>query len=73
VQGFAAGSSRLINQGLIAADVPGGTLTLSPARLENSGTLRVDGAGTTLLIRVPGFTNAGIIEELNGGSVAVNP
>jgi hypothetical protein len=70
---FAVGISRLINQGLISADIAGGTLTLSPTQFENPGTIRADGAGTSVVIRVTPFTNTGNIEELNGGKVLINP
>lgn len=68
-----SGSRILINQGLIAADVPGGILSIAPTQLENPGTLRADGAGAVLQVRVTGFTNTGTIEELNGGQVQISP
>ncbi len=67
------GKRKLINQGLISADVPGGTLSIVPAQFENPGTLRADGAGTSVVIRVTPFTNTGTIQELNGGKVVIAP
>ncbi len=64
---------QLINQGLVAADVAGGTLTIAPTQFENPDTIRADGAGTTVVVRVNPFTNTGTIEELNGGKVRINP
>jgi hypothetical protein len=68
-----SGTRRLINQGLIAADVPSGTLTINPTEFENTGILRADGAGAMLVIRANPFTDTGTIEELNGGDVQINP
>ncbi|MCI0535142.1 MAG: hypothetical protein L0Z50_07930, partial [Verrucomicrobiales bacterium] len=67
------GTRKLINQGLISADVAGGTLNVIPTNFENHGTLRADGAGASVVIRVTPFTNAGTIEELNGGKVLISP
>lgn len=63
------GTVKLINQGLIAVDVPGGTLTVNPTQFENTGTLRADGAGTTIRILTNPFLNTGSLQELNGGTV----
>ena len=68
-----SGTRKLINQGVISADVAGGTLTIAPTQFENPGTLRADGAGAAVVVRVTPFTNTGTIEELNGGRVLINP
>jgi len=47
---FAGGNNRLINQGLISADVAGGTLTIRPSQFENSGTLRELNGGKIIVI-----------------------
>ncbi len=71
---FAAfGTRKLINQGLISSDVPGGTLTIFATETQNDGTLRADGPGTQMIIRSNPFTDNGQIEELNGGKVLMNP
>jgi hypothetical protein len=67
------GTVKLINQGLIAADVPGGTLSIAPTQFENTGTLRADGTGASIVIRVTPFTNTGTIQESNGGKVVTTP
>jgi hypothetical protein len=72
IGGGAIGSRQLINQGLISADVAGGTLTISPPAFENTGVLRGDNGGTLRIISAQ-FTNTGTIEELNGGKVLINP
>ncbi len=73
IGGGDSGTRKLINQGLISANVPGGTLILVPTSFENPGTLRADGAGASVVVRVTGFINTGAIEELNGGKVLINP
>lgn len=45
----------------------------SASRFENLGTLRADADGAKVVVRVTPFTNAGVIEELNGGKVLINP
>ena len=65
----AFGTVKLINQGLIAVDVPGGTLTINPTQFENTGTLRADGVGTTIRILTTPFINTGSLQEVNGGTV----
>ena len=65
----AFGNVKLINQGLIAVDVPGGTLTINPTQFENTGTLRADGVGTTIRILTTPFINTGSLQEVNGGTV----
>ncbi len=70
---FTMAPGNLINQGLISADVAGGTLTVSPTQFENPGTLRADGTGASVVIRVTPFTNTGTIEELNGGKIVTTP
>lgn len=72
IGGVNFGNRRLINRGLIAADVAGGRLTLFPTELQNPGTLRADGVGTVVTVQVPG-SQTPTIEELNGGKVLVNP
>ncbi len=73
IGGGGSGTKKLINQGLISADVPGGTISIAPTQFENPGTLRADGAGASVVVRVTPFTNTGMIEELNGGKVLINP
>jgi len=68
----AFGTVKLINQGLIAVDVPGGALTINPTHFENTGTLRADGVGTMMHILASPFINTGSIQEVNGG-VVVRP
>jgi len=73
VGGVDFGVRKLINRGLIAAEAPGGTLSVFPTDFENSGTLRADGAGSRLVVNVTPFNNTGTIQELNGGRVVINP
>ena len=67
IQANPFGTVKLVNQGLITVDVPGGTLNLNPTQFENTGILRADGAGTTMRILTTSFVNTGTIQELNGG------
>jgi hypothetical protein len=67
------GTNKLINQGLISTDVPGGSLTISLSQFENTGILAATAAGSTITIRANPFTNTGTIQELNGGKVLINP
>ncbi|MBI3415185.1 MAG: Ig-like domain-containing protein [Verrucomicrobia bacterium] len=71
ISGF--GMRKLINQGVILADVAGGTFTINPTQFENPGTLRADGTGASVVIRVTPFTNTGTIQEANGGKVVIVP
>ena len=70
---FFGGTQSLINQGLISADMAGGTLTINPGQFNNSGTVQAIAAGSSVIIRVNAFTNTGTIQELNGGNVLSNP
>jgi hypothetical protein len=70
------GHGKLINQGLISIDVPGGTLDITPSPFSNTGTIgtiKANGAGSTVNVRSNPFTNTGTITELNGGKVLINP
>ena len=67
------GSGTLINQGLISADVAGGTLTINTTQFENTGTVEANGAGSSVVVRSNPFTNTGSIKELNGGKVVSVP
>jgi hypothetical protein len=67
-----AGES-LINQGVIAADIPGKDLDVLGSSIINNGILKADGPGTTLTVRASPFTNNGTTQELNGGRVLINP
>ncbi|MCC6231074.1 MAG: hypothetical protein IT580_00415, partial [Verrucomicrobiales bacterium] len=49
---FTGGTSTLLNQGTIRADVSGGTLTVNPNAFTNSGTLQQINGGTLV---APGF------------------
>lgn len=69
----AFGTVKLINQGLIAADVPGGTLNINPTQFENPGTLRADGAGAIVRILTSPFANTGVLQESNGGRIVIGP
>ncbi len=64
---------KLINQGLISADVAGGALTVSLDQFENTGTIAATAAGSTITIRANPFLNTGTIQELNGVKVLINP
>lgn len=66
---LAGGSNTLINQGLISADVAGGTLTIRTTRFENTGTVAATAAGSLLKIQFGPFLNTGTTLELNGGKV----
>jgi hypothetical protein len=70
---FFGGSGTLSNQGLISADVAGGTVIVHTAAFNNTGTIAATAPGSTLSVRVNPFTNAGAVQELNGGFVVINP
>ena len=70
--GTLGGAGKLINQGLISADVAGGTLTVTPTAFTNEGVLRASDGGT-LKIASAQFTDNGTREELNGGKIVVGP
>lgn len=70
---FLGANDRLVNQGLIAADVAGGTINIRPSQFENLGTLRATAEGAKVVVHVTPFTNGGILEQLNGGKVLINP
>src|SRR5688572_25674320 len=55
---FTGGSDhRVVNNGTIAADVAGGTISLSPNRFTNNAAMRATG-GSTLAISSDSWTNA---------------
>jgi len=47
---FTGGTNKLINQGLISADVAGGTLTIKPTVFENTGTVEQKNGGKIVII-----------------------
>lgn len=47
---FQGGTGQLINQGLISADVLGGTLTINPTQFTNTGTVEEKNGGTIVII-----------------------
>lgn len=60
---FVGGTATLINNGLIAADVDGGTIGLSESAVTNNGTLRATNGGTlSLNVAVSG----GVLDANNG-------
>ncbi len=69
---FSGGSNNaVVNNGLIFADVNGGTLTVNPNRLTNNGTLQAFGSAT-LNVSAASFTNAGgRLRSLAGGRIRV--
>ncbi|MBI3416827.1 MAG: Ig-like domain-containing protein [Verrucomicrobia bacterium] len=71
--GTVNGNGTLINQGLIAADVARGTLTINTGRFDNSGTLAATASGSTLKIQSKPFINTGTMQEQNGGKVVIVP
>lgn len=71
--GAVQGGGKFINQGLIAADVARGTITISPVQFENTGQLAATASNSTLRITTKPFTNTGTIQELNGGKVVIVP
>ena len=48
VSGF-NGNSKLINRGLISADVAGGTLTINVGQFDNSGTVEARNGGKIIV------------------------
>ena len=62
---FAGGNNRLINQGLISADVAGGTLTIRPSQFENSGTVE-NRNGASLVLTSGTWSNAGTLAATGG-------
>ncbi len=70
---FFGGSGTLSNEGLISADVSGGTVTVHTAVFNNTGVIAATAPGSTLSIRVTPFTNAGTTQQLNGGVVSITP
>ena len=74
-QSFVGGAATLINQGTIAADVSGGTITLDVnAGVTNTGTLRANNGGTLQLNQSgAGIANTGgMIRADNNGAVVFN-
>ena len=71
--GQVLGAGKLLNQGLIAADVERGTITISTGQLENTGKLAATAASATLRISAKAFTNTGTTQEANGGKIVIVP
>jgi hypothetical protein len=72
---FVGGTTLLSNNGTIAADVAGGTITLQASSnaansLANSGTMEAINGGTLTINS--NLTNAGAVEALNGGTLISN-
>jgi hypothetical protein len=67
------GPRKLINQGLIAADVEGGALLIRVDAFDNAGTLAATTAGSTITIAAHPFVNTGALQEANGGRIVVEP
>jgi hypothetical protein len=70
---FTSGTTRLINDGTIAADVAGGTITVltnstDPASVTNAGTLEAINGGTLAIDS--NVTNTGVIQAGNGTGVS---
>ncbi|MCC7373741.1 MAG: Ig-like domain-containing protein [Verrucomicrobiales bacterium] len=69
---FAGGGSTLINQGLISADVAGGTLAIHSTRFQNTSTGRVETHnGGSVLLNSGAWVNAGSIVA-NGGTLTLD-
>jgi hypothetical protein len=65
--GQISGDGGLVNQGTIAADGAGGTITVSGATLTNSGTLAATGGGT--LATAGTWVDAGTVSAAAGSTV----
>ncbi|HEX7377993.1 MAG TPA: hypothetical protein VF278_12810, partial [Pirellulales bacterium] len=72
ISGFGVGSTTIINQGTIAADVAGGTITLYSADLTNQGVLSAAGGGTLNVYNGLVLPMTGTITAGAGGTVAIN-
>ncbi len=66
------GSSQLLNQGLVSADLAGQSLTLTPHVINNLGTFSAVN-GATLAVSSPSFTNSpgGILSATGGSTLAL--
>ena len=67
---FTPGTSQLINEGQIRADVPGGMLTLAPHFLVNRGLLAAESGATLAIIST--WTNHGTVTATNASLILDN-
>ncbi|MGE3864680.1 MAG: beta strand repeat-containing protein [Burkholderiaceae bacterium] len=70
---FVAGTQTLINQGTIAADVSGGTITLAESNVQNTGTLRAANGGTLSIGSGVSVDNQGLVEARANSAVVFQP
>jgi len=60
-------SSHLINQGLISADMDGGTLRINPTQFTNTGTVEVKNGGNISLSLIGNtWSNSGLVKATGG-------
>jgi hypothetical protein len=64
------GAGKLINQGLISAEVAGGTITINPSQFENTGTIQSKNGGS-LAISGATWSSTGLIDAAGGGTLAL--
>ncbi|MEP6765689.1 MAG: choice-of-anchor D domain-containing protein, partial [Gemmatimonadaceae bacterium] len=65
-------NTTLLNNGLIAADVNGGTVTLAQALFSNNGTLAAKNGGTLNIVTTVNNTANGVMAASNNGVVLQN-
>lgn len=68
---FSSGTSTLINNGTIRADIASGSLNVGPRNLTNNGTLAAIASGAVLSVATLSG-NAGTLLASNGGVVRIN-
>jgi hypothetical protein len=65
---FNGGTSTLVNNGTISADVASGTLTINPNSFTNSGTIQSSNGGT-LQVSTSNPTNTGTVKVASGSAI----
>jgi filamentous hemagglutinin len=65
-------NNRIVNNGLVSADISNGLLTVNPNAFTNNGTLRATGGGT-LTVSANSFTNGptGVLQATAGGKLNI--
>ena len=71
-QNFEGGPNAILNNGIIAADVSGGTITIVNAPVSNAGLLTAANGGTLNLQSAVTNTGAGQLSATNGGVLLLN-
>ncbi|MEO8429176.1 MAG: Ig-like domain-containing protein, partial [Verrucomicrobiota bacterium] len=66
------GTRKLINQGLIAADVAGSTIDIRSTYFENAGTFECKNGGSVSLPEGETMRNAGVINAISGGTLTLS-